>query len=123
MADVMAGETVGVEVAVGVGGGDVEGAGGGVVETAAVAVCTREIGAVLEMVRFTPTTITTGVGQCQGKTIGGRKCPPHQRIDADTLFSRRMIDVIIVTRRIRNGSDWGMAGRVFCNVNDAFLHR
>ena len=90
MVDVMAGETAGVEVAVGVGGGDVEGAGVAVVGTVVVAVGITEIGAVLEMV-LTTTTATIGADRCQGRTIGGRKCPRHQRIDVDTSFSRRII--------------------------------
>ncbi len=98
MVDVMAGETVGVEVAVGVGEGDVEGAGvvvGGI----------REIEAVLEMVQIT--TTATGADRCQGRTIGGRKCPRHQRIDVGTYFSGRsfIIERIILTQS-SSGGGW-----------------
>lgn len=88
MVDVMAGGMAGVEDAVGVGEGDVEGAGVADVDgTVAMAVGIREIGSVVEMVQFTTTPdMSREVDQRRGKIIGGRKCRPHQPIELVLLF-------------------------------------
>ena len=77
-----------VEDAVGVGGGDVEGAGVADVDgTVAAVVGIREIGSVVGMVQFTTTTdMSREVDQRRGRTIGGKKCRPHQPIELVLLF-------------------------------------